>query len=50
MSESDPRWNTNGRSSVGCFEMPGDCKQAIEQLKKELGDPPDDLEWGYMKD
>jgi hypothetical protein len=30
--------------------MPSECERRIEELKQELGDPPDDLEWGYMKD
>lgn len=50
-SKSDPRWNVEGRSSyVGGLVMPSDCESKIEELKKELGEPPDDLEWGYMKD
>lgn len=49
-SKSDPRWNSSGRSYVGGFVMPSECERRIEELKQELGDPPDDLEWGYMKD
>ena len=49
-SESDDRWNCDGKALVGSFMMPEECKQKIEALKKILGDPPEDLEWGYMKD
>ena len=49
-SEKDPRWNFEAKGHVGLF---GKCQAAIdkeEELKKELGEPPDDLEFGYMKD
>ena len=49
-SKSDPRWNYNGTGQVGGFVMPLECKEKIEELKKEFGDPPEDLEFGYMKD
>lgn len=50
-SETDSRWNKNGRGFVGGFEVPKDAKEYIEEMKKKLNcDPPDDLEFGYMKD
>lgn len=49
-SKSDPRWNTSGHASVGMFSMTPDAKAALEVKKAELGEPPEDLEWGYMKD
>lgn len=49
-SGKDSRWNATGRDLVGGKSMPEKCRQKIEELKKELGDPPDDLEWGYLKD
>jgi hypothetical protein len=50
-SQSDPRWNDNGRAMVGMFERPPEVDTAIEAKKAELGEePPEDLEWGYMKD
>jgi hypothetical protein len=49
-SKEDPRWNCKGRDYVGGFELSTDQKEAFEKKKKELGEPPDDLEWGYMKD
>ena len=51
-SESDERWRRSGTSDgVGGFVLPPEAEQAIEELKSELGEePPDDLEYGYMKD
>ncbi len=49
-SKSDPRWNAEGQSVVGGLEMPDECRQKMEELKKTLGNPPRDLEFGYMKD
>ena len=50
-SKKDPRWHAYGRSDcVGGFAMPQEVKEKIEELKKKLGKPPKDLEWGYMKD
>lgn len=50
LSKSDPRWNCYGEGNVGGFVMPKECKEKLEELKKQYGTPPDDLEWGYMKD
>ena len=31
--------------------MPAEAQQAIDEIKADLGEePPDDLEYGYMKD
>ena len=50
-SKADPRWDDSGASaSVGMFAMPAEVKQRVEELKARLGEPPSDLEWGYMKD
>lgn len=49
-SKTDSKWNHSGDSYVGMFEMPRECKEKLEELKTSLGDPPDDLEWSYMKD
>jgi len=48
-SESDPRWNCFGEDWVGVFRMPLKAKDKIEELKKELGEPPEDLTWNYIK-
>ena len=49
-SKSDPRWNSHGRGLVGGFVIPDNCKKKLEELEKELGNPPPDLRWNYMKD
>jgi len=50
-SKSDPRWNMSGRAeSCGGFVMPEDCERAIDAKASEIGEPPSDLTWNYMKD
>jgi len=50
-SKSDPRWDDEGRCNVGGFMMPSAVTESINNCKKQLGEePPEDLEWGYMKD
>ena len=50
-SKSDPRWNMSGEGYVGGCCIPPDAQNAIYKLKKKLGEePPEDLEYGYMKD
>ena len=50
-SKKDPRWDGSGRALVGMFMRPGEAVQHVEQKKKELDEePPEDLEWGYLKD
>ena len=50
-SGSDPRWNMEGSGPVGMFSLPVGAQKAIEEKKAELKEePPDDLEYGYMKD
>jgi hypothetical protein len=50
-SMKDPRWNASGPSpAVGMFGRPPEVDDKIADLKKTYGDPPDDVEWGYMKD
>lgn len=49
-SKSDPRWKGGGEAHVGGFLMPDACKKLIEKLTRKYGDPPEDLEWSYMKD
>lgn len=48
-SESDPRWDRSGRGLVGMFSY-RQQEQLRDELKETLGDPPDDLMFGYMKD
>jgi hypothetical protein len=41
----------NGHGAVGMMSCPPAASRAIEKKKEELGEePPDDLEYGYMKD
>lgn len=50
-SKKDPHWRAYGTSEfVGGFKMPRECKEKLQELKKLYGEPPDDLEWSYMKD
>lgn len=50
-SISDPRWNCEGHGLVGMFSMPSAAKKKIEEMKEKLKcEPPEDLEFGYMKD
>lgn len=50
-SDSDPRWNMDGRGVVGLLSMPPDAQAAVEAKRTELGEePPRDLTYGYMKD
>jgi len=51
-SVEDPRWNQSGETpSLSCTsEMPPEAVEALGKLKEQLGDPPDDLEFGGMKD
>jgi hypothetical protein len=49
-SESDPRWNASGRAKVGMYGKPDAVDIKVAEMVALLGDPPDDLEWGYMKD
>jgi hypothetical protein len=49
-STSDPRWSASGRGLVGAFSLSPEAEARLEELKAQLGDPPADLTWGYMKD
>jgi hypothetical protein len=51
-SKSDPRWKWSGRAESITFTSgpPREAQEALERLKAEYGEPPDDLEWGGMKD
>lgn len=49
-SKTDSRWNCTGTASVGGFEMCPEARSALERLIEVLGEPPEDLQHGYMKD
>ena len=48
-SNIDPHWIAEGIGLVGGGQRPAEVGAKIEELKKELGDPPPDLEWGYER-
>lgn len=51
ISKSDPRWDANGETTW--LVSAGVCPEAdakIKELKAKYGDPPDDIEYGFMKD
>lgn len=50
MSESDPRWQASGQTCWAVMGgIPPEAKEAIEELKKTLGEPPEDLEYSFDK-
>lgn len=49
-SVQDPRWNGNGSGQVGAYTVPSEAQTHIDRCKETLGEPPADLEIGYMKD
>lgn len=51
-SASDPRWNARATGSVGMFMQIEQSPLAPQYaaFKAQYGEPPDDLEFGYMKD
>ena len=50
-SASAPHWNSNGRG-FGLVSMggPQDAHTWVEHCKEKYGEPPPDLEMGFMKD
>jgi hypothetical protein len=42
-SKKDPRWRASGRGEVGLFARPSEVDAKIEELRRSLGEPPDDL-------
>ena len=51
-SKKDPRWDANGHTDALLFSagLPKEAKEALEKLQESYGEPPDDLEFGGMKD
>jgi|WetSurSiteA1Bulk_404760.scaffolds.fasta_scaffold274599_1 hypothetical protein len=47
-SNEDPRWNYEGFSPAALNAV-RDVAVALESMKKDMGDPPADLDWGYVK-
>jgi hypothetical protein len=47
-SVQDPRWDCAERSvAVGGVDVLPECSARIEELRRDFGPPPDDLQWGY---
>jgi len=49
-SAKDTRWNVSITCWVGGGIMPSELEDKIKELKKKYGNPPKDLQYGYMKD
>lgn len=51
-SKKDPRWNCSGdvEDLVVSFGMPTEAQEKLAALKRELGEPPKDLEFWCHKD
>lgn len=49
-SIKDKRWDGTGKDIVGGFGIPPKAQAHVDKIEKELGEKPDDLEFGYMKD
>lgn len=49
-SKKDPRWDADGRCGHSIFSIEAAAREEIEKKTKTLGEPPDDLEMGGMKD
>jgi hypothetical protein len=43
-SETDPRWEATG-NNPSSREAQKEGQEAVEKLKQELGDPPEDVLW-----
>lgn len=49
-SGSNPVWNTEGNSILMLGEGPPLAViEAMEQMQRDHGEPPEDIEWGYEK-
>lgn len=49
-SDQNPLWNYEGKSTLRQGGgPPQELVLKIEGMRSELGDPPEDLEWGYAQ-
>lgn len=49
-SKSNPQWNLSlDLDCVGGLVMPKELEEKLAELKVKLGEPPEDLIWGYCK-
>lgn len=49
-SVSDPRYNMIGRGEVHPFILPEDARKRLRNREKEVGPPPKDLVYTYVRD
>ena len=50
-SITDPRWNKDGQGyGLVCAGGPSEIRDWIDKCKEKYGDPPKDLNIGFMKD
>ncbi len=49
-SETDPRWNIEGRGFVGGLDIPAECEATLDELSVLYGAPPSDIQWDRKYD
>ena len=49
-SKSKPEWNISGEGYVNALFVCQEAKTKLEELKEKLGESPEDLTYGFMKD
>ena len=49
-SKKDSRWNREGEGFYDTFSAEEMLRGKVAEMKKTLGEYPDDLEIGFMKD
>lgn len=49
-SKTDKRWNCGGRAYASVLSASRLIEDKIDELTRRYGDPPDDIEVGFMKD
>lgn len=48
-SQRDPRWNREGIEELDCIQADKKLRKMAEEMKKTLGEYPEDLEIGFQK-
>lgn len=50
-SRQDPRWQAFGfAETLSVLSLPQEAKVVLDAMKKKYGSPPEDLEYGCLKD
>lgn len=49
-SEKDPRWNFEKREVINAPTNGDPVLDKILELRRTLGNPPEDLKWGFKED